>query len=305
MADQVMRVDGDFKGYVAAAARAEKETSKIAKAASAVGGEFTKSLMRVELLKQGLSKVVQAMEKAYSLNVSSSMNRDERNISIGVSSASLKVDPYKMAKIIEDRKGALSKDSSADTAFLSALAAMSENRKVPLGQGEALEAMEAYHGLGDAGTREGGKGLLSKMNEGYSVKQSLQMLGPVKNPYNRMVGAFERSNQEDRSLIVDQNARSEEGEDARQFAMFQRKVSRNDRLTELYTNWFPDFIQQPVAAGLAAVGGLETNPTTASNNQPATIGLIKQLQSLGQSMQADTNAKQQLNSRPNGKTEAP
>jgi hypothetical protein len=306
MADQVMRVDGEFRGYVAGAEKAERATKKIGKAAGSIEAEFGKALMKVDLLKQGLLKAVQIMEQINSQNVNASMNRDERNISIGVSSASLKADPYKMAAIIENRKGALSKDASADTSFLAALASMAENRKAPLASGEAEAAMTAFNRFGEPGLREGGKGLLTKMSEGYSVEQALKMIGPVANPFTPMLGGLERSNVADASVITDQDARGAQGENTRAFKNAQREFARGGRIQEFLTNWIPDPIQEQFART-----GFGMRPLMKAMGADVTLGmeeeahnsgpiweLTRQIQALGRSNTA-------VVTQPNLKTEAP
>jgi hypothetical protein len=312
MADQVMRVDGEFRGYVAGAEKAERATKKIGKAAGGIGDEFGKALMKVDILKQGLLKAFQIMEKVNALNVSASMNRDERNISIGVSSASLKADPYKMAAIIENRKGALSKDASADTSFLSALASMAENRKSPLASGEAEAAMTAFNRGGELLAREGGRGLLSKMSEGYSVEQSLKMLGAVNDPYDQALGGLERSNMASGSVIKDESDRSAAGNKTRAFQNSQREFARKNGWSQFITEWTPDMLQEFTATTATKLGSLAPEGSWAKGlagdgqtgyekealNSEAIWALTNQLKETGVGIKAAVT-------KPNGKTEAP
>ena len=99
--DQVMRISGDFSGYVAGAKRAEEATGKIGKQAVKMAEGFTGSLIKVELLKKAVNAVLQGMDRINEKNLAASRTHDDRMMSIGTAAGTLGVDGNILKGIIQ------------------------------------------------------------------------------------------------------------------------------------------------------------------------------------------------------------
>ena len=302
MADQVMTVDGNFRPYIEGARKAEEATKKVGKATASIGDQFSSALVKVDLLKQGLLKAFQLIDKANALNVDASKSRDERNIAIATSSASLKTDAYKVAGIIENRSGAGSRDAGEDVNFLSSLASASKSRPVPISEEEVLKAVALYHKIGDVGTGKGGGDLTDLISKGYSVDQSAKMLGR-RNAFAPALDAIGRGNAESGAQINSENARSAAGAESRAFTNFaQDRANKGGVVAQLYEMVMPDLLEKMVY-DFNQAGAKKLGLNFGKNGYRDSVDQTAQSIDLGGAIQSLTNSIGASVTKPNGAVE--
>ena len=250
MADQVRRVDGDFKPYVAGAAKAEQATKKVGKAAASIGDEFGKAMIKIDLLKMGLLKVNQIMEQVNALNVGASKTRDDRAQAVGAAVGSLGMkNPYAVASIIENRKGAGSKDANADVSFLTSLVGVSKGRPAPLSDDESMQALSFYNRGGDLASGAGGSDFLSLLSQGHTTKSAAAILGKTRGGgsfYDEAGKATFRSNEDSARDLEGERNRSAAGDEARAFSNFAAKRAEKSTLNQIYEYLTPDALEKSI-----------------------------------------------------------
>jgi hypothetical protein len=247
MADQVMTVDGNFKPYVEGARKAEEATKKVGKSAASIGDQFSNALVKIDLLKMGLLKVNQIIEQVNALNKGASVSRDDRAHAVGTAAGSLGVDPYKIAAIIENRKGAGSKDVGADVSFLAALASMNKGRPAPLSGEDSLDALSSYHATGDYMTGQGGGDFISLLGKGHTPKSAMAELAKSRKSagfYEPMGKGLYRSNSESGRAIESEGNRGAAGDEARSFSDFAAKRAEQSTLNQIYEFLTPDPLEK-------------------------------------------------------------
>jgi hypothetical protein len=310
MADQVMRVDGDFKGYVSAAAKAEKATKNISKEAKEIANAVKKAEERTLKMAEGFSKAaIPAMALGASLAQAVSLMNKLRDRDMGASerggareSALVNTanklglsNVFGLKKEVADRTGGATLEGL--TAFMSGLGDYNEDAKVPLSGTDAESLVSGYNKGGDAVFGENGRNIIRKLAKGESPQSILKAAGSSKllaTPES-IQAAFLR-NKEDAALLAEENLATRptgtsplsEGAAARLYNAENRgaAVGQNwmDRMAHEY---FPDMYQQKVDETL---GDYKTKYDGAAQ---------------WQALKAITDATRQSNSSPNGKTEAP
>ena len=301
--DQVMRISGDFSGYVAGAKRAEEATAKIGKKAATIGDQFGNALLKVDLLKQGLLKAYQLMEAINEKNVGASRSSDDRAIALGVAAGSVGADPYRAQKIIENRKGAGSASADADVSFLESVAGLNESRPVSLNPDEVIAALELYHRIGELGAGKGGSGIVKGLARGESPEQISKTLAQTRgNSFQEAGAAVGRLNSEGGSAIEEQRQRSAAGAEMRAWREFQDQRSRTSRFQEVKDFFVPDAVEKRYYDfNAAAMESRGITPADGGYRQSVdktaeAIGLGNEIRNLGNVINRDQ-------ARPNMQTE--
>jgi hypothetical protein len=313
MTDQTMRLGMDPKEYIAGADKAEKATKKVGKAAASIGDEFGKAMIKIDLLKMGLLKVNQIMEQVNALNVGASKTRDDRAQAVGAAVGSLGMkNPYAVASIIENRKGAGSKDANADVSFLTSLVGVSKGRPAPLSDDESMQALSFYNRGGDMAAGAGGSDFLSLLSQGHTTKSAAAILGKTRGGgsfYDEAGKATFRSNEDSARDLEGERNRSAAGDEARMFSNFAAKRAEQGTMNQIYEYLTPDPLEKVINDSYLkfrnynrAFTGLEEYKSDyKAAGDPATEATIKLFNAIN-NLSGVTGSVRTI---PNGKTEAP
>lgn len=302
--DQVMRISGDFSGYVAGAKRAEEATGKIGKQAVKMAEGFTGSLIRVELLKKAVNAVLQGMDRINEKNLAASRTHDDRMMSIGTAAGTLGVDGNILKEIIQERKGAGSKNTDEDINFLESMASMNKSRPAPMGKSEIIAAMQAFHDRGTLGTAAGGSELLEGLAKGQDVATVLDELQKKRGkPMPGALRATVKSNKEDNTALMAIEDQRMAGDDMRellrkeQAAITRMPDGVRKNTSQFIQEWMPNAIKGFLVGNGQDMETMRKENEAGNKDQAAAAALG---QAIGGTINATIN---KTLSRPNMQTE--
>lgn len=179
MADQVMKIDGNFKPYVNAAKTAEQATKKVAKEAGEIGSQMEKgvgkALIKVELLKMALTKVVDALSRARDTSIAASTSGGDRALRVRDSANKLGLsDPRGLERIIGNRQGGGTLD--ATMSFMENLAEQNRSSNVPMSGKDAEALIDTFNQGGEPLYGKGGADILEGLRSGRSGGSIVEQL---------------------------------------------------------------------------------------------------------------------------------
>lgn len=269
MADQIMKVDGDFKPYVNAAKGAENATKRVAKEAGGIGDAVAKSIVKIEILKMGLSKAVQLLTQINALNTDAAKGRDDRAMRVSTAASSLGIEGSGLISRLENRKGKLS-TSAQSMSFLESLASSQKSANVKMSAADASESVDLFEQMGEMVTGAGGSDFIKMLSDGRSPKESARrLLSEQKNAgqYQEYYGAVNRQNQADQATFNDQARRGAAGAEQLAFDNFNKR--ERGGAGELINQLVPDFVQKKyhdVNQRLGGSLGIDTGPTYSASD---------------------------------------
>ena len=151
----------------------------------------------------------------------------------------------KAKAIIENRKGAGSKNAEEDTSFLESLVSINKSRPAPLTPEESMGALGLFHRRGPLGSGSGGSEIQEGLSKGYSVDQIAQSMAAKRGGVSEdAAAAIARQNAEGGSAIEEQAGRSAAGAEMRAWRIFQDKRSRGSRFQEAKDFFVPDVVEK-------------------------------------------------------------
>lgn len=264
MADQVMRVDGDFKGYVNAARGAESATKKVAKEAGGIGDAVAKSIVKIEILKMGLSKAVQLLTQINTLNTDASKGRDDRAMRVSTAASSLGIEGRTLIDKLENRKGKLSTNAQSMT-FLESLASSQKSANVKMSASDASESVDLFEQMGEMVAGKDGGDFIKLLADGRSPKESAKRLLSERGnagQYEQFYTAVGNQNEADQKTFDDQARRGAAGAAQLSFDNFNKR--ERGGMGDLVNQLIPDFIQKKyhdMNQDLGKKLGIDTGPT--------------------------------------------
>ena len=180
---------------------------------------------------------------------------------------------------------------------------------LPLSASESMGALGLFHTRGELGSGSGGSEIQEGLAKGMTLDQiAAAMAAKRGNTYDEAGKAVARSNAENGASIDEQNARGAAGAEMRAWRIFQDKRSRESKFQAVKDFFVPDVIEKGYYdmhdALNSSLGTMTPIKGSVDGGYMQAVDKTEEEINLGREIRGMSNAFKQIQTRPNGNTEA-